>query len=347
MSEDSPESSQLPAGLGGRLVLASADYRRDRSKWLRARRSGLGASEMAAILGLTGEWKTGLDVYLEKTSDAEPEPGPPSEQAHFGNLLEPIVARDTVRRWPELGKLVPTPGLLAHPEQDWMLATIDYGLAPRGKRGAPVTALLEVKTTSDRNYRHKWIDGVPPAGIQVQCQQQMAVTGAELTWVTCWVRDNAQLKDPFPVYRSESVIEQLIHYGGLWWRDYVQARVRPDPRFEDRHKLASLFPADDSAGALIVNEELESALADLLDARRRIKAAELDEERAKFKIQTAMRERTAIATPDGDVLVTWKESTSRRLDQKALAADHPELVAKYKPAKTSRTFLVKDQGEAA
>lgn len=338
----------MPAGLGGRLVLAAADYRRDRSLWLKARRSGLGASDTAAVLGLAEPWKTALDVWLDKTADADPVDAETSEATAWGHLLETPVARRTVKAHPELGKLVPTPGLLAHPEFPWMLATVDFGLAARGSRSAPVRELLEVKTTSVHNYRQKWLDGVPPAAIQVQCQQQLAVTGLDVCWVTCFVGGDGgpgRLAEPFRVERSDAVIEQLVNYAGTWWADYVEAGRRPEPTFGDAGKLSGLYVPDDSADALPATPELEAILSDLLDARRRLKAAETDADAAEFRLKTAMAERTAIADAAGEVLVTWKPQTSRRLDQKALAADHPELVKQYKPAKTSRVLRVKNQEE--
>ena len=225
-----------------------------------------------------------------------------------------------------------------------MLATIDRGLRPRGFPGAPVAALLEVKTTSDMSYRRHWVDGVPPAYVLVQCQQQMAVTGANLAWVTCLV-GGQKLPDPFPVHRSETVIGQLFNYAGQWWRDFVVAGVRPEPVFADRDKMAALFPADDALDSVVAGAELEAAVAELIDARRVMKDAEAREAAAIFTLQDGMRERTAVTSRGGDVLVTWKAQTSRRLDQRALAAAHPDLVEKFKPAKTSRVLRVKAKDE--
>ena len=325
------------------MVIAAGDYSRNRRAWLDARRDGLGASDMSAVLGLN-PWKTALDVWIEKTSAEPPETRAPSTAAEFGNRAEDLVARWTVERFPRLGVLVPSPGLLRHPAEPWMLATIDRGLRERGNPSAPVSALLEVKTTRERIYQRHWPDGVPPAYVQVQCQQQMAVTGAPVTWVACLV-GGSELADPFPVHRSDAVIGQLIDYGGRWWRDFVVAGVRPDPVFADRDKMAALFPADDALDSVTAGPDLEAAVAELIDARRVIKDGEAREAAAVFRLQDGMRERTAITSPGGDVLVTWKPQTSRRLDQKALAAAHPDLVEQFKPAKTSRVLRVKAKDE--
>jgi len=342
----------MPRGLGGVLVLAAEDYRKDRGRWLAARKSGLGASDTAAILGLNN-YRTALDVWLEKTAPAAPADDELSEATAWGHILEAPVARRTVKKHPHLGKLVPTPGLLAHPRHPWMLATVDYGLAARGGRDNPVVALLEVKTTSVHNYRRNWLEGVPPAGIQVQVQQQMAVTGMEECWVTCGVGGDAgpmRLAEPFRVARSERVIDQLVQYAGKWWADHIVAGVRPEPVFADAAKLASLYPADESLDALTLTPDLEDHLAKYLDAKRRAREAKDEADRASYAMRLAMGSRTAIADLDGEVVARCKTQVRRTLDKKALAADRPdvlEVVTEYtRPGTPFHVFRAKDEAEA-
>jgi putative phage-type endonuclease len=330
------------------MVLSAADYRKDRGLWLKARRSGLGASDTAAILGCNPR-RTALDVWLDKTATGEPVDRQ-TEAMEAGHKLEDVVARWTAERFPHLGKLLPTPGLLAHPEHPWMLATLDRGLADRGSRTNPVRAILEVKTTSVHNYRNNWLEGVPPRSVQVQCQQQMAVTGMDECWVTVGVGGDGgpmSLKDPYRVARSEQVIEQLITYGGMWWRDFVVAGVRPEPTFADADKMAALYPADDSLDALVMDGPLEDVLAHYLDAKRKADAATLRADELRFRLQKAMGERTALAWPDGQVAATSKEQRRKTLDKKALATERPdvlEVVQQYtRPGQPFRVFKVKEE----
>lgn len=329
----------MPEGLGGRLVLAAGDYRRNRALWLKARRSGLGASDMATILGLN-DWSTPLRVWQEKTSLLPPDDSDLSDAAAAGNMLEHPVAVGTVKRWPELGKLAPTPGLLAHEEHPWMLATLDRLLLERGSKGGRLLSIMEVKTTTSQNYKARWIDGVPPAAIQVQCQQQLAVTRWPFLWVACYLRDTGQFMEPFKVERSDEVIGQLIHYGGMWWRDHVEGGLRPEPTFGDRGRLGLLWPADAAADAVVAGPDLEKAVADLADAKRRRKQAEDDEELGAFALKMAMRERTGIVDRSGELLATWKKGTSRRFQEKKFKADHPDLAAEYSPAVEGRGNLL-------
>jgi putative phage-type endonuclease len=327
------------------LVIPASEYRRDKGRWLAARRSGLGATDTAAILGLSS-YRTALDVWLDKTATGEPVEVT-SDPALAGQMLEAPVARRAVRENPWLGKLVSTPGLLAHPDHPWLMATPDYGLAARKDRNAPVSALLEVKTTQEGVYRKAWANDVPPPHILIQCQQQLAVTGYSTCWVTCMRRDTGRMAPVYQVERSEQVIEQILHYAGTWWEDHIIAGKRPEPVFEDVDKMAGLFPADITAEPLPVTEELEWAVKDLTTARQRIKAAEEDEARARFTIQKALGDKTALADSAGEILLTWKETAPRMsLDQKALAADHPAIYQQYRrPGKASRPLLLKGSGD--
>lgn len=56
---------------------------------LNIRQTGIGGSELAAMLGLS-EYKTPLDVYLEKTGQTAPFTG--NKNTERGNMQEPILA---------------------------------------------------------------------------------------------------------------------------------------------------------------------------------------------------------------------------------------------------------------
>lgn len=321
-------------GLSGRLVLDARSYARDRRSWLAARRSGLGASESAAVLGLS-KYKTPLAVYLEKTSTAEIVDEAPSIAAQIGTDMEDMVARWTVREWPELGKVGPTPGLLEHDDHPWMLATIDRLLYPRGTTDAPPLGILEVKTTSRWNYERNWIDGVPPFDIQVQVQQQLAVTGLATAWVACWTRDEVPekaLKEPFRIDADPAAHAQIVEYAGAWWERHVLAGSPPPAVIDDAPRMNSLHVPNLDADPVTAGEELTALVAEWLDAKERAKEVAARVKAAEVAMKSAMLDANsnAIARDDGQLLVTWRANKpGQRLDTKALEADHPDLVAKY------------------
>lgn len=65
------------------------------------------------------------------------------------------------------------------------------------------------------------------------------------------------------------------------------------------------------------------------------------EDTARSVVQDALGDDDT-GTVDGEVAVTWKTSKRRALDQKALAAAHPDLVEEFKTATEVRRFEVVD-----
>lgn len=329
----------MPRGLGGELVLPARDYARTRLPWLEARRAGLGASETATVLGLN-DWSTPYAVWASKVSAVAADDDA-SEAAEWGNALEAVVARKVSTRHPDLGKPAPTPGLLRHPDHPWMLATLDRLLVERGKADPAALAVLEVKTVGEWMYRARWIDGVPPAHIQVQVQQQLAVTGLARAFVAVLV-GGQMMPDPYPIERDERVIGQLIEYGGAWWSEYVEGGKRPDLTFADRSALAALYPGDLDAEALVADPDTLAAFARFMDARRRESEAKAEKEAALFEVQRRMGDATRLVDDDGRLLATWNPTSTKRTDTTALKKAHPAIVAEFTTEQPGRRFLPRD-----
>src|SRR3972149_1892443 len=140
----------------------------DRDSWLKARRTGLGSSDAAAILGID-RYRGPLDVYAEKLGV---ESAAQTEAMEWGLRLQPVLgqkyAEPTGRQVTD--QSLPLGRTLAYPS---LVASLDF-LVVDPERGEGV---LETKTTSAFN-REEWEDE-PPIFSQVQVQHQLAVTGAQ------------------------------------------------------------------------------------------------------------------------------------------------------------------------
>src|SRR5262245_52949583 len=60
----------------------------DRAAWLEARRKGIGASEIAAVLGIS-PWESPFSLYWRKVNGWDYEP---SSEMEWGTRLEPVIA---------------------------------------------------------------------------------------------------------------------------------------------------------------------------------------------------------------------------------------------------------------
>ena len=65
-------------------------------EWLSVRKSGLGGSDIAAALGLS-PWKSALELWQEKVS-GQSQPQQENEAMIWGRIMEPIIAREFVKR---------------------------------------------------------------------------------------------------------------------------------------------------------------------------------------------------------------------------------------------------------
>ena len=134
-------------------------------EWHELRGTGIGASEIAAVLG-ESKWASPLTVYLEKIGEMEPEEQ--TEPMLWGLKLERIICDELASR-ADVAITARSPGLLRSTEHTWALASPDamtYDDEP-----------VEAKNLAWGYREDEWEEALP-AQYYLQCQQQMLVTGA-------------------------------------------------------------------------------------------------------------------------------------------------------------------------
>lgn len=297
-------------------------FPQDSPEWHEARRHGIGASDVAAVLGLS-EWQTPLDVYRQKMGVPH---RIPKNLAYFGHKLESVIADWVSDEYPEIGTVEPgfAARSLAWP---WLTATPD-----RMVNGRP----LEIKTASAFT-KATWRDGVP-LYYQAQVQCQLAVLGADAGWLA--VLHGGNEPDLFPVERDDEFIRQvLVPRTREFWEQHVLAQVPPDPL--NSVEAAELWPGDEN-----ISVEGTEDLFDLWSEYGRMQAEVVETnqalDRIKLELQKAMRDATQL-TYQGKVLFTWKPRRgSQRFDLEQFRRDAPKLAAQYmKQGAPTRVFVRK------
>ena len=128
----------------------------DRTKWLEARKTYIGRSDLGAIVGVS-RYKTALDVYLEKTSELSEEVN--NDATYWGNVLEEVVAQEYSKRTNLPLKTETT--LLRHKEHEFLGANIDRWVGSK-------EYVLECKTASfmmARDWGEEGTDQIPESYI--------------------------------------------------------------------------------------------------------------------------------------------------------------------------------------
>lgn len=141
----------------------------DRASWLAARHTLVGASDIAAVLGID-PYESALELYLRKRGMIEEDAG--SEASEMGLRLEPVIA-DLYRE--RTGRPVERAGTLIRSRRyPWLGCTLDGWTEVPGQGRIP----LELKTVGFMRAPD-WNEGVPPY-YAPQGTGQGIVTGSPL-----------------------------------------------------------------------------------------------------------------------------------------------------------------------
>lgn len=322
-----------------------------REDWLKARKSGLGGSDISAILGVN-PWKTAVDVYLDKTGktpDIEP-----NDAMYWGTVLEEVVAKEYAGRTGS--KVQRINQIMRHPQHAWMIGNIDRAIVTPGSRArvvdgssrtiAGADGLLECKTASAYKAG-EWgrpdDDEAVPTAYVAQCMWYMGITG--LDWCDIAVLIGGQKYLHKRIERDGETIRGMIERAEEFWFKHVVEGIAPEPKTgEDAYKL---FPHD-SERIIEANPKTLELLGRAQELKAQIAALELELDGDKKKgingvigeLKAFMGDASAIEL-GGETLATWKAQTSQRFDTTAFKAAHPDLYAQFAKQSESRVFRLK------
>lgn len=291
-------------------------FEQDSPEWHHARRSGLGASEVATVLGLapTSWAQTARTVFRSKMGIRHEIP---ENLAYFGHALEEPIAQWIRDKRPEVGPVLPGIAVRSN-EHPWLTASPDRMADDQG-----LLIPIELKTSSAYNIS-AWDDGVPDY-YKIQSIVQQGCLSAPYGWLAVLHGGNtpALYKIPF----EAEVWEQIVTITEHWWNDHVVAKSEPEPQ-----SMAEIEADKQNTDSMVEGDE-RLLMAWYLDGLERA-AYKSAEERIEA-VKTAYKELLSKVGADGltyrgKPLYTWKRSKDvLSFDRAQFEADHPELVEKY------------------
>lgn len=308
-----------------RWRMSSSIKCRNIGEWLDLRKTGIGSSDAAAILGLS-TYRSPYAVWAEKTGAVRDEFTETPRQ-RWGKKLEQLIADEFEE---QTATVLYDPGqwtIYTHPDLPYMQCTPDRLTAANG--------VVELKTAGlDRAA--DWADG-PPLAYQVQLQHQIDVLGMTHGYLAVLIGGS-----DFRWYRQErndKFLTALESRLGEFWA-LVESNTPPvvDGHKATREALAKLHPADN--GSTVELDELTAQLGqELLAVKAEVKALESREAELENRLRAAIGDATF-----GDVAGgVWSLKTQARegyLKVPVSMADRLESAdIEYKPAGGS-TFRV-------
>lgn len=303
-----------------------------REEWLDVRKSGIGSSEVATIVGLN-PWETPYQLWRRKIGLDAPKDENFAMKA--GHYLEDAVAQF----WhDETGRAI-----IKASAGDWIIRDNDrpflqvspdrtYWLTGE-KRNEINKGILECKTTQmavdpDDLPKH-WF---------CQVQYQLGVAGLEhgsLAWLCSGREFGYKDIDLVPDF-----YQWLVEEVSRFWQDNILARVEPSAVSVKDVLLKYNRHAD---GKIVeVGADILDACTELKEVKRQIKALEESQASLEERIKMVFGDAEGISF-EGQTLATWKApKPSQKFDAKAFQAADPETYAKYVTTQQgARRFLLK------
>lgn len=306
------------------VLLLPADTPRE--AWLAERRSGIGASEIAGVLGVS-PWVSAFALYWRKVGVLDDDVD--TERLEWGRRLEEPIARKFAEDHDWLD--VRPSGLYRSTARPWQLATPDRELTELGD--GPLVSVLECK--SDNSW-DGWGDAGTdevPVYYRAQVLWQMDVLGLDVAYVACLFGGRTYRE--YVIERDEADLQVMRAAGEAFWRR-VQDGEPPDLDGHDATAavLKALHPDLED-----VDVEVPHALAE----RYRL-ACRMHKEAAETKAQLDNELRGFIgngrrAVHDGEKLATRSVYDRKAVDLDRLRADHPDLVREYTTTSTVQKLV--------
>lgn len=297
------------------------------------RRSGIGGSDAAAILGLN-PWKSSYQLWLEKTGQTEQRE--PSEKMQWGNILEEPIALAFSHK---TGRLIsPSEHTHYHSEHKWMYAHPDRLIDPKDNMPA---AILECKNTA--NPKLGWGEegtDIIPAYYLIQVQHTMACVGEHIKEAFVAVLINGSDFRIYPIKRDDELIAMMIEREKAFWENHVIPGIAPEVTTDE--DINHFFPKSKEA-SVDVSPDIQSALDTYKSNIEWIDNLEKQNESLRVSIKKHMGECSKLVGRKGETLATWKTHESSKFDTTRFKTEKPEIYEVYKKKAEVRTFRLVEQ----
>ena len=294
------------------------------AQWVEARKSGIGGSDVASIMGLN-KYSSPLEVWMEKTGRSETPDISNKPPVYWGVILEDVVADEFKRRHTDL-QVKKKNAMLISRSRPWAFANLDrWVLDSNGNHG-----VLEIKT-ADKMMTSDWQDGVP-AYYLTQVTHYLSITGLQYAWVAVLIGGNDYHE--FYIERDEADIKAVNEYVDTFWHDFVETDTPPAliGNSSEADALLSLHSVPDSTYESALDADID--LERLQEIKADIKRLEAEKTKIENNIKALIGDAKGIETESSRI--TWSRSFASMFEKKRFLADHPELTEAFEAYTTTK-----------
>ena len=268
-------------------------------------------------------------VVMEKIGMSIPDDISEEEHVKMGLVMQPVIARifeDT-----HGVKLKDLDVALTSRQHPWLRSHFDY-------EGDGY--LVECKNYHAQSIQYFSDQDEPiriPEADYAQCLHEAIVHGCNTVYLAVLFGGQRyrDFKLDFTDDQKEAWIKRLAEVWGA-----VQTQTVPPPTTTDQAR--DIWPIDDG-NSIVADKKVEFICGQLVNAKERVKALDVEIEKALIYIQNFMGTRATLLAVDGKILATWKTAkSSKRFNSELFKQNMPDVYAKFVVETAgSRRFLVK------
>ena len=296
------------------------------TQWLEHRRTGLGGSDAAVVVGLS-PYKSKIELWADKTGRLPDNAD--NEAMRVGRDLEEYVAK---RFCEATGKKVRRRNaIFQHDEYDFITANVDREIVGEN-------AGLECKTTS-AFAKSDFENGEIPLYYYCQCCHYMNVMGYDRMYLAVLVMGRAFYW--FTIERNEEECNSLLNSEIAFWNNHIKPDVRPEPDGSESAERTVKALCEDWKDNAIAMFEQNNVAAELASVMEQKKALETREKQLKQKLELALD-----GNSDGftvDYKITYRPQSRTSIDSKRLKSELPDIYNKYAKSTEYRVFKLTER----
>ena len=270
-----------------------------------------------------------VDAILEKQGKKQIPDLSGVEAVQMGHVMQPVIGR--LFQDKHKMELKDADYSLTHPKHDWFRSHFDF-------ISADGTVLVEAKNYNAgvRNKFDADTNRIPDPDY-AQLVHECACHGIDRIFLAVLFGGQEFVTFEFNISQAEQ--DDLIQRMAKLWA-FCKTDTLPPAETIEQTKL--MYPQS-SEDALIANQQLELAVAQLKQYKASIKAMEDQSEALEVAIRNAMGDKGAIQAFTGETLVTWRTSKpSMRFNTDLFKQAMPDIYQQFVVEQPgSRRFLVK------
>lgn len=310
---------------------ATSTNQMTKKEWLLERRKGIGGSDVATVLGLN-KYNSPYQLWLDKTGQLDIDDSDISEAAHFGNILEEVVAKEFTER---TGKRVRRANkIFRHAEYPFLNANIDRDIVGED-------AILECKTASTY-LSDRWEGEEIPEQYICQVQQYMNVLDKQYAYIAVLIGGQKFVWKK--IERDQELIDIIQDRLVEFWEVNVKHGIAPaiDGSDATEEYIKERYASSEAGKEITLNKSFDDLIAKRTELKGTKKILEESLKEIDNQLKSELGEQNAEIGITPSYLISWKPVETTRINSMRIKAEAPELYEQYSSTSKSRRLSIKE-----